>query len=158
VIHETIQSVTVVSDLSIKFVVVVFLVSAVPKMADVSVQGYQAFWADKRASLQSEYQVLIGQCPDADTQYRQLYKVLCAIEDVAGYTPAVGRESAEWAKIVSAAEDNRASYCKAFSCKTLFSALYGTYTVTVNELKTILKASTSAGRTTTATETEKPNQ
>ena len=61
-------------DLSIIFVVISFLVSVV---ADVPVPGYQAY-------LQFEYQVLIGQCSDADTQYRQLFKVLCATEDVTG--------------------------------------------------------------------------
>jgi hypothetical protein len=127
-------------------------------MADVPVPGYQAFWADKQASLQSEYEVLRRQYPDADTQHRLLFQILCAIEDVAGYTHAAVGESAEWTAIVSAAEENRASYCKALSGKTLVSALYGTYTVTLNELKSLLKASTSAGRNTTATETEKPTQ
>jgi hypothetical protein len=76
---------------------------------------------------------------------------------VAGYTPvAVG--SAKWTAIVSDAEENRASYCKTLSGKILFSVLYGAYTVTLNELQTLLKASTSAGRATTSTETEKPTQ
>jgi hypothetical protein len=96
---------------------------------------------------------MIGNYPDADTQYRQLFRVLCDIEDVAGYTPAVFGESAEWMAIVSATEENRINYCKALSGKTLFSALYGTYTVTLNDLKSILKASNSAGKT-----TEKPTQ
>jgi hypothetical protein len=91
--------------------------------------GYQAFWAGKRSSLPAEYQTLMVKHPDADAQYRQLFKVLCDIEDVAGYTPAEVGESAEWTVIVSAAEDNRANYCKALSGRTLFSTLYGTYTV-----------------------------
>jgi hypothetical protein len=37
-------------------------------------------------------------------------------------------------------EENCASYCKALSGKTLYSALYGSYTVTLNELKGLLKA------------------
>jgi hypothetical protein len=112
-------------------------------MAAAPVPGYQAFWAEKRASLQAEYKNLIGNYPDADTQYRQPFKVLCNIEDVAGYTPAVVGESAEWTAIVSAAEENRTNFCKSLSGKTLFSALYGTYTVTLNALKSILKASNS---------------
>jgi hypothetical protein len=109
-------------------------------MAAVPVAGYQAFWADNRSSLQAEYKTLMGNYPDADTQYRQLFKVLCDIEDVAGYTLAVFRERAEWTAIASAAEENRTNYCKAPSGKTFFSALYGTYTVTLNDLKSILKA------------------
>jgi hypothetical protein len=74
-------------------------------MAVAPVPGYQAFWAEKRASLQVEYKTLIGNYLDADTQYRQLFKMLCNIEDVAGYTPAVVGESAELTAIVSAAEE-----------------------------------------------------
>jgi hypothetical protein len=37
-----------------------------------------------------------------DTQYRLLYKTLCDIEDVAGYTPAAVGETAKWTAIVSA--------------------------------------------------------
>jgi hypothetical protein len=48
----------------------------------------------------------------------------------------------EWTSIVNTAEDNRASYFKALTGKPLFSALYGTYTVTIIELKAVLKAST----------------
>jgi hypothetical protein len=38
-------------------------------------------------------------------------------------------------------EENHASYCQALSRKTLYSALYGTYTVTPSEIKGLLKAS-----------------
>jgi hypothetical protein len=55
------------------------------------VPGHQAFWAKKRASLQSEDPAFIEKYPDADTQYRKLLKVLRTFEDVAGCTPtAVG--------------------------------------------------------------------
>jgi hypothetical protein len=107
-------------------------------MAGVPVPGYQAFWAKNRATLQAEYKEIKKQYPDAETQYRRLFDILCDIEDVASFTPAAVRESAEWA-----ADDNRINYCKAFSGKTLFRALYGNYTVTLNELKSLAKASTS---------------
>jgi hypothetical protein len=103
-------------------------------MAAAPVPGYQAFWAEKRASLEAEYKTLIEKYPDADTQYRLLYSALCALEDVAGYTPAAVGESAEWTATVSSAEENRTNFCKALSGKTLFSALFGTYTVTLNDL------------------------
>jgi hypothetical protein len=122
-------------------------------MTAAPVLGYQAFWANKRASLEAEYKTLIGKYPDADTQYQQLYGALCALEDVAGYTPAAVGESAEWTPVVSAAEENTANYCKALTGKTLLSALYGTYTITLKELKSLLKAGTTAGRS-----TEKPAQ
>jgi hypothetical protein len=50
-------------------------------------------------------------------------------------------QSEELAAITSSAEENRENYCKVLRGKTLFSALYGTYTVMLNELKSVLKNS-----------------
>jgi hypothetical protein len=50
-------------------------------------------------------------------------------------------------------EETTNNYCKALSGTTLCSALYGTYTVTLNDLKSILRASNTAGKT-----IEKPTQ
>jgi hypothetical protein len=89
----------------------------------------------------------VQQYPDADAQLKQLFNVLGDIEDVARHTSASVRESAEWAAIVNAAEENGPNYCKALHGKTLFSALYGTYAVTLDELKAMLKVSTLADQT-----------
>jgi hypothetical protein len=70
-------------------------------------------------------------------------------EDLVGQTPATVVESAEWAATVNVAEENLVSYCKALNGKPLFSTLYGTYTVTFDELKDLLKASALAGQHTT---------
>jgi hypothetical protein len=91
----------------------------------------------------------VGQHPDAEQQLRQLFKVLCDIEDVAGYTPASVGESEQWSSIVSTVEENCANFCKALSGKTLYRALYGIYTVTLNELKGLLKTRTTAKNETT---------
>jgi alanyl-tRNA synthetase len=109
---------------------------------DDPVPGYHTFWLNKRSTLKSEYPTLVQQYPDAFAQLKQLFKVLGDIEDVAEHTPASVWESAKWAAIVNAAEENGASYCKALDGKTLFSALYGTYGVTLHELRALLKAST----------------
>jgi hypothetical protein len=82
-------------------------------MAEDPVPGHQAFWAMKRASLQTEYPAFVQKYPDADTQYRKLLKVLCTIEDVAGSTPTAVGECAEWTAVVSTTEENWANYCKA---------------------------------------------
>jgi hypothetical protein len=42
---------------------------------------------------------------------QQIFKVLCAIEDLASYTPVSVCANEEWAAIVNSAEDNRKSYC-----------------------------------------------
>jgi hypothetical protein len=119
-------------------------------MAGIPLPGYQAFWTNARKTINSELMNLIDQHPDAEEQLRQLYKVLCDIEDVAGYTPSVGK-SQEWASIVSMVEKNRASYCEALCGKPLYSALYGSYTITLQELKGLLKASVQAQRSVATT-------
>jgi hypothetical protein len=111
--------------------------------------GYQAFWADKLVKLKSEYRQLLGQFPDAEAQLNLLLKEVCDIEDVAGYTPASVGETEQWSSIVNMAEENRQNFCKALNGKTLFSALYGTYTVALQELKALLKASSPAGKSET---------
>jgi hypothetical protein len=118
-------------------------------MADIPMPGYQAFWIHKRKALKSEYKRLLNHSPDADAQLKQLFKVLCDIEDVAGYTPASVCDSDQWSSIVDTAEENRQKFCKALGGKTLYSALYSTYTVALLELKALLKANITADPTPT---------
>jgi hypothetical protein len=92
------------------------------------VPGYQSFWTNKPSTLKSEHPTLVQQYPDAEAQLKQIFKVLGDIEDLAGHTPA---SVWKWAAIVNSAEGNGANYSKALNRKTLFSALHGTYTVTV---------------------------
>jgi hypothetical protein len=110
-------------------------------MGTAPTPGFQAFWANKCTALQAEYQALRGQIPDGGAQYKQLFKLLCDIEDTASFAPGKIGESPEWASTVEAAEKNAATFCKALSGKPLFSALHGIYTVTLGELKAMLKNS-----------------
>jgi hypothetical protein len=116
-------------------------------MADVPVPGYQILWTNKLSALKSEHQTLVQQYSEADSQLKQLLQVLYDIEEVARHIPASVGESAEWSAIVNAAEENGPSYCKGLNVKPHFTALYGTYTVTLQELKDTLKASILAGQT-----------
>jgi hypothetical protein len=84
-------------------------------MAAVPVPGYQAYWTDKRQTLKSEYQELVAQYPNADAQLKQLFKLLCDIEDVAGYTPASVGDSDQWSSIINKAEENQVNLCKALT-------------------------------------------
>jgi hypothetical protein len=102
-------------------------------MAEVPVPGHQVFWEEKRTSLQAEYPALIKKHPDADAQYRQLFSVLCNIEDVASYTPNAVGNSVEWQAVVSNAERTglttaKPSHKKHFSvhCMALTPSPYGT--------------------------------
>jgi hypothetical protein len=123
-------------------------IGVVPDMATVPVPGYQAYWTNERQTLKSEYQQLVAQYPDADAQLKQLFQLLCDIEGVAGYTSASVGDSDQCSSI-NTAEDNQVNFCKALTGKTLFSALYGSYTVMLNELRALLKASSSAGQSVT---------
>jgi hypothetical protein len=73
-----------------------------------------------------------------------LFKVLCHLEDLAGFTLASVGQSEEWAAVIRAAEDNLERYSVALHGKILYSTLYGTYTVTLNDLKRIFKSSGQA--------------
>jgi hypothetical protein len=118
-------------------------------MAEIPVPGYQEFCTAKRTTLKSEYRRLIKQFSDADAQVKQLFRVPCNIEDVARYTPASVGKSEQWSSIVNMVEENRQNFCKAMNGETLFSALCGTYTVVLQELKAVLKAKNSAGQSDT---------
>jgi hypothetical protein len=65
---------------------------------------------------------------------KKLFNVLGDIKGVAAYIPASMGKSEQWSVIVNSAEENRQNLCKALSEMTLFSALYGTYTVAFHEL------------------------
>jgi hypothetical protein len=85
-------------------------------------------------------QVILGgtrQYPDAASSVRQLLKVLCDIENLASNKPVSIGESEQWAAIMSSE-----TYCKALRGKPLYSALYGAYTMTLNDLNKVLKTST----------------
>jgi hypothetical protein len=96
-------------------------------MAGLPMPTYQQFWVDKRSSLKNENKDLVNKNPDAVASIKQLFKVLCDLEDLASHTPLSVGQSEEWASITSSAEENRENFCKALRGKTLFSALYGTY-------------------------------
>jgi hypothetical protein len=109
-------------------------------MAAVPVPGYQAYWTDKRQTLKSSTSNWWHNFPTSKHSWNSCSNC-CDIEDVAGYTPPSVGDSEEWSSIVNEAEANQINFCKALTGKTLFSALYGTYTVTLRELRALLKAS-----------------
>jgi hypothetical protein len=113
-------------------------------MAGVPVPAYQQFWADKRASLKKESQTTGKTHPDAVPCMQHLFKVLGDLQSLAGCTPRPVGESEEWAAVIRAVEDNMESYSMALQGKTLYSSLCGSYTVTLNDLKHILKSSGQA--------------
>jgi hypothetical protein len=77
---------------------------------------------------------------------QHLFKVLSDLEALAGSTLRPVGKSEEWAAVIRASEDNLACYSLALQGKAFYSALYGTYTVMLNELKRVLKFSSQAGQ------------
>jgi hypothetical protein len=77
---------------------------------------------------------------------QQVHVVLNDIEIHAGCTLAKVGESSEWNSNVNTAEENRTNFCKGLDDKPLFIVLYGMYTVTLNELKAVLKVNAQAGQ------------
>jgi hypothetical protein len=69
-------------------------------MADVPVPGFKKFWSGDQSTSKSEYPGLVNKYPDSDGLIKQVYKVLCDIEDLAGYTPPSVGESNEWTSVV----------------------------------------------------------
>jgi hypothetical protein len=65
---------------------------------------------------------------------QHLFKLLRDLEALAGCTPRPVGESEEWAAVIRAAEDNLENYSVALQGKTLYSAQYGSSTVTLNDL------------------------
>jgi hypothetical protein len=115
-------------------------------MESVPVPAYQQFWVDKRGALEREYQKTGITNPEAVSSKQHLFKVLCDLQALAGCTPTSVGESEEWAAVIRAAEDNLACYSVALQVKALYSALYETYTVTLNELKKVLKSRSQVGQ------------
>jgi hypothetical protein len=72
--------------------------------------------------------------------------VFSDIENLGRCTPAEVVVSSEWTSIVNRMEKNRANFRKGLNGKPHFSVLYGLYTLTLNELKAVLKVSAQAGR------------
>jgi hypothetical protein len=88
--------------------------------------------------------------PEAGLVVQLVHKELNEIETIAGCTPAKMGENPEWTTIVISMEVNRANFCKGLDGKPLFSALYGMYMVTLNELKAVsvqAKHSVTANKT-----------
>jgi hypothetical protein len=84
--------------------------------------------------------------PEAASVVQQGYKMLSYIEILAKFTLAKVGESSKWTSIVSRMEENRANVCKILEVKPLFSALYGIYTLILNELKGVLEVNAQAGK------------
>jgi hypothetical protein len=103
-------------------------------MADVPVQGFRKYWRKNSASLKSEFHAITNKYPEVDSVVQEIYKFFNDIEILTGCTPVNVGEISEWTTTVNSAEENRANFCKVPAGNLLFSALFGMYTVTLNEL------------------------
>jgi hypothetical protein len=92
------------------------------------------FWLDERHTLQTGYKNILAKYPEANVVLNQVYDILGTITSLARSTPRQITNSASWQAIVKNAHEDRKSLCNALGGKSLYSALYGTYTVALSEL------------------------
>jgi len=71
----------------------------------------------------------------------KVHEVLTDIANLAGCTPMEFGDSIEWECIVENAEASRINLFELLEEETLFSALYGVYTLAFTELKKVLQNS-----------------
>jgi hypothetical protein len=99
---------------------------------------HERYWLQEVKGLQAAYKGIVAQYPDADDVLQQVYRVLGDLVSLAGCTPTNVGESEQWVHTVNAAIADKVSLAKIMKGKSLYSALYGTYTVALSELKAIL--------------------
>jgi hypothetical protein len=103
--------------------------------------AHERHWLQEVKSLQASYRGIVAQYPDADDVLQQVYRVLGDLVSLAGCTPKSVGESDVWVRTVDAAKRDKLSLSKILKGKSFYSAVYGTYSVTLNELKAILQGS-----------------
>jgi hypothetical protein len=105
------------------------------------VATHEQFWLQEVKNLQTSCKGIIANYPDSDGVLQQVYKVLGDLVSLAGCTSTNVGESEQWVHTVNAAKNDKISFSKILKGKSLYSALYGTYTVALSELKAILQGS-----------------
>jgi hypothetical protein len=128
-------------------------------MQEESVQDLVQVWLDERHALRTEYKTIVSKFPEADAVLNHVYDILGNIASLARSAPRETSSSIQWEIIVKNALEDRKNLCKALKGKNLFSALFGTYTVALNELKSIVQSTASeagsaAGPSVVSTDTE----
>jgi hypothetical protein len=109
------------------------------------------YWLHQYNSLRTEYKAIVGKYPESEDVMQQVYDVLGDIVSLAGCTPSHVGESEAWKAIVDHAEQDKQNLCKVLQGKRLFSALYGTYTITLSDLKKVLQSSVKGTKETSQT-------
>jgi hypothetical protein len=99
------------------------------------VSEFEKHWQHECQCLKEEYKDIMKLHPDAADTIGQVYKVLGDRVALAGCTSASIGESEAWSHIVKGTKVDRTEFCKVLSWKQLFSALYGMYSVALNDLK-----------------------
>jgi hypothetical protein len=128
------------------------------------VEDLATYWLNERHALEAAYKSTVTKFPDVDAVLNQVCNLLGNIASLTRATPAWVVASVNWQKVVNSVKEDRVNLCRAFEGKTLYSALYGTYTVTLHEVKALAKSSadkptssSTAGPATSTTATPVPS-
>jgi hypothetical protein len=108
---------------------------------------YEDYWKRELESLRTESKDLINESPEARDVIERVLNTLDDIVSLASCTPTTVGQSQEWAGIVSTAQEDKEKLCTILQGKGLFSALYGVYSLTLANLKTVLQNSVGRDRT-----------
>jgi hypothetical protein len=76
-------------------------------MVDVSIPGFQKYWTQILAFLNSQCDAIMNKFPEAGSAVQQIHRVHSDIEILARCTPAKVGESSEWATIVNSGEQSK---------------------------------------------------
>jgi hypothetical protein len=114
-------------------------------MADVSVPGFRKYWTRMLVSLKSQCHAITNKYPEAASVIQQVHKYSVTLRFLPDAHRIKWGGNSEWSSIVNSVE-NRVNFCKSLDGKPLFSAVYGMYAVTLNELKDFFNMSSWAGQ------------
>jgi hypothetical protein len=101
-------------------------------MVQVPPLAYEEHWHIELDSLRAESKAILKKHPEASEAIERVRGILRDVASLAGCTPKKTGESEEWVSVVHLAEADRVRFCRALEGKSLLTALYGVYSITLN--------------------------
>jgi hypothetical protein len=110
-------------------------------MAQLPLFPHEEHWHIELEFQRVESKALLKKHPEVREAIKRVHVMLIDIASLVECTPKKIAESKEWATLFHRVEADRVSLCRMLEGKTLFSNLYGVYSITVSELKVVLQQS-----------------
>jgi hypothetical protein len=111
-------------------------------MAGITAMNFELYWQKEVEALRMAYKkVMATHHLEVKKAMERVHEVLSDIASLAGCTPREVGESKEWVSIVEKSEAGRINLFELLEGETLFSALYGVYSLAFVQLKKVLQNS-----------------